>query len=120
MPTRIAKSFTFDAAHRLPRVPAGHPCGRLHGHTYTATLVLEGPVGAESGWIVDFGVIKAALQPLRERLDHACLNDIAGLENPTAELLARWIYAQLAPTLALLVEVTVRETPTSSATYRPD
>jgi len=119
MPTRITRSFSFDAAHRLPRVPADHPCGRLHGHTYTATLVLEGPVGAESGWIVDFGEIKAAFAPLRERLDHACLNDIAGLENPTAELLARWIHEQLALALPLLVEVRVQETPTSCASYRP-
>ena len=119
MPTRIAKSFTFDAAHRLPRVPAGHPCGRMHGHTYTATVTLEGEVGAETGWVVDFGEVRAAFAPLRALLDHACLNDVTGLENPTAELLARWIFTRLATALPLLVEVSVQETPTSSACYRP-
>lgn len=118
MPTRISKSFSFDAAHRLPHVPADHPCGRLHGHTYTVTLVLEGPVDAELGWVVDFGRVKAVFQPLRERLDHRCLNDIEGLENPTAEILARWLHERLRGDLPGLVEVTVQETPTSTATYR--
>jgi len=119
MPTRIAKSFSFDAAHRLTRVPAAHPCGRMHGHTYTVTLTIEGDPGPESGWIMDYGEIKAAFAPLRRELDHSCLNDLPGLENPTAEVLAHWIYARLAPALAGLTEVTVQETPTSWASYRP-
>lgn len=119
MPTRIAKSFSFDAAHRLTRVPPGHPCGRMHGHTYTVTLALEGEPGAESGWLEDFGEIRARFAPLRQKLDHACLNDLPGLENPTAELLARWLFERLAPGLPGLVEVTVQETPTSWASYRP-
>ncbi len=119
MPTRIAKSFSFDAAHRLTRVPPGHPCGRMHGHTYTVTLALEGEPGVESGWLVDFGEIRARFEPLRQQLDHACLNDLQGLENPTAELLARWLFERLAPGLPGLVEVTVQETPTSWASYRP-
>jgi len=119
MPTRIAKAFSFDAAHRLTRVPPEHPCGRMHGHTYTVTVTIEGEVSPETGWVLDFGEIKAACAPLRKQLDHACLNDIAGLENPTAELLARWIYERLAPRLPLLVEVSVQETPTSWAAYRP-
>lgn len=118
MPTRIAKSFAFDAAHRLPHVPSGHPCGRLHGHTYTVTVALEGEPDPALGWLVDFGEIKAAAQPLVDRLDHTCLNEVPGLANPTAELLARWFYEALAPRLPGLVEVTVQETPTASATYR--
>jgi len=119
MPTRIAKSFRFDAAHRLTRVPSDHPCGRLHGHTYTATAVLEGEPAATTGWLLDFGEIRAAFAGVRRELDHACLNEVPGLENPTAELLARWIYERLAPALPGLVEVTVQETPTSWASYRP-
>ncbi len=119
MPTRIAKSFTFDAAHSLPAVPEGHPCGRLHGHTYTVTVCLEGDPDARTGWLLDFGEIRRICRPLLEPLDHACLNDVPGLENPTAERLARWLFDRLAPMLPGLAEVTVQETPTSSASYRP-
>jgi len=117
MPTRITKSFTFDAAHWLPYVPAGHKCGRLHGHTYKISLQLEGETDPKLGWVMDFAEIKTVFQPLLTRLDHVCLNEIEGLENPTAEVLARWIFAQLKPELPLLTEVTVYETPTSTATY---
>jgi 6-pyruvoyltetrahydropterin/6-carboxytetrahydropterin synthase len=116
---RITKSFTFDAAHRLPRVPEGHPCGRLHGHTYTVVLGLEGELDPELGWVEDFGAVKRAFQPLREQLDHRFLNEIEGLENPTAERLALWIYERIKPVLPLLADVTVRETPTSTAIHRP-
>ncbi len=119
MTTRIAKSFTFDAAHRLTRVPADHPCGRMHGHTYTVTLVLEGEPGDESGWLVDFGSVSETFSPLRRQLDHSCLNDLPGLSNPTAELLARWIFERVARELSGLVEVTVQETPSTWASYRP-
>jgi 6-pyruvoyltetrahydropterin/6-carboxytetrahydropterin synthase len=118
MPTRIAKSFTFDAAHRLTAVPADHPCGRLHGHTYTVTLALEGEPDPEAGWLMDFGEIGRAFRPILGELDHACLNDLPGLENPTAERLARWLFDRLAAALPGLAEVIVQETPTSSASYR--
>ena len=117
MPTRITKTFTFDAAHWLPYVPAEHKCGRLHGHTYSVNLVLEGELDPHLGWVMDFTEIKAAFQPLYEKLDHVCLNEVEGLENPTAEILARWVYDQLKSDLPLLVEVTVFETSSSAATY---
>ncbi len=120
MPHRITKTFTFDAAHWLPNVPEGHKCGRLHGHTYCVTLGLEGEVSEPEGWIVDFGEIKRAFKPLLEQMDHHCLNDLEGLENPTAENMARWIYERLRPQLPHLVDVTVRETPTTEAVYRGD
>ncbi len=115
---RITKSFSFDAAHRLTRLPAEHPCSRMHGHTYRITLGLEGEIDPELGWVMDFGEIKAAFTPLLDRLDHCCLNDIEGLENPTAENLARWIAEQLQPVLPLLIDVTVAETPQTQAIYR--
>ena len=117
---RITKSFAFDAAHRLPNVSENHKCGRMHGHTYTVVLGLAGELQAKLGWIQDYGEIKEIYEPLRQRLDHRCLNDIPGLENSTAEVLARWIYDQLAPALPLLVDVTVRETDSTEAIYRPD
>ncbi|MBC8422954.1 6-carboxytetrahydropterin synthase QueD [bacterium] len=118
MPNRITKSFTFDSAHWLPHVPEGHKCGRMHGHTYTIVIGLEGEVLPESGWIVDFGDIKAVFKPLEKIMDHQLLNDIEGLANPTAENMARWIFEQLEADLPQLADVTVKETPTTAATYR--
>ena len=119
MPHRISKRFSFDSAHWLPNVPEGHKCGRLHGHTYTVELALEGELDPEMGWIVDFGEIKAAFKPLEKQLDHHCLNDIEGLENPTAEVMARWIYERLKPELPQLADVTVQETANTASVYRP-
>lgn len=115
---QIYKEFSFEAAHRLPNVPAGHKCSRLHGHTFYVRLYVDGPVGEHSGWVMDFSDIKAAFKPLHDRLDHYYLNDIEGLENPTSENLARWIWTQLKPTLPLLSQIEVRETCTSGCLYR--
>jgi 6-pyruvoyltetrahydropterin/6-carboxytetrahydropterin synthase len=114
----IFKEFTFEAAHRLPNVPKGHKCERLHGHSYRVAIHLRGPLGAQSGWIVDFAELTRAWQPLHDVLDHYYLNEIEGLENPTSELLARWIWRRLRPTLPLLCQVVVRETCTSGCVYR--
>ncbi|MFH1842258.1 MAG: 6-carboxytetrahydropterin synthase QueD [bacterium] len=118
MRSRLTKSFTFEAAHWLPAVPTGHKCGRMHGHTYRIELALEGEVDEVFGWVIDFADVKTAFRPVLELLDHACLNDIAGLENPTAENLAYWLYQKLVSDLPLLTEVTVFETTSSSASYR--
>ncbi len=114
--TEISRKVRFEAAHRLPHVPEGHKCRRLHGHSFRVTLVVEGPVDPRLGWIVDFGDLEAAWRPLHERLDHRYLNEIEGLENPTAENLARWIAERLQVPGARLVRVTVHETCTSAAT----
>lgn len=120
MSFRITKAFHFDAAHRLPHVPEGHKCGRLHGHSYTVILGIEGELDPEAGWVMDYGAIKAAFAPLQTRFDHVCLNDLPGLENPTAELLAAHIFRELQPSMPLLADVTVCESPTTTATYRPE
>jgi len=117
-PMNIFKVFTLEAAHRLPNVPEGHKCARLHGHSFRVELHLTGDVGAESGWVMDFGDVKAVFQPLYEQLDHHYLNDIQGLENPTSERLAVWIWDRLKPALPLLSEVVVHETCTSGCRYR--
>jgi 6-pyruvoyltetrahydropterin/6-carboxytetrahydropterin synthase len=115
---RVFKEFSFEAAHRLPNVPAGHKCARLHGHSFQVRVSVDGAVGDESGWVMDFADLKAAFQPVYDRLDHRYLNEIAGLENPTSENLARWIWRELRPTLAGLAEIEVRETCTSGCVYR--
>jgi 6-pyruvoyltetrahydropterin/6-carboxytetrahydropterin synthase len=115
----ISKSFTFEAAHRLPNVPAGHKCGRLHGHSYTATVHIKGDVDPVMGWVVDFAEVKVAFAPVEDQLDHRYLNEVAGLENPTSENVARWIFERLAGALPLAA-VAVRETCTSGVVYRGD
>jgi 6-pyruvoyltetrahydropterin/6-carboxytetrahydropterin synthase len=114
----IFKEFTIEAAHRLPNVPAGHKCGRLHGHSFRIEVHVRGAVGADTGWVLDFADIKAAFSPLEKQLDHNYLNEIAGLENPTSENLARWIWDRLSPELSSLSSITVRETCTSGCIYR--
>ncbi|ROO52283.1 6-pyruvoyltetrahydropterin/6-carboxytetrahydropterin synthase [Micromonospora sp. Llam0] len=113
----IFREFTFEAAHRLPHVPEGHKCARLHGHSYRVTVHVSGQVGARTGWVIDFGDLKQAFAPVRDQLDHHYLNEIAGLENPTSEVLARWIWQRLAGQLPLSA-VAVRETCTSGCVYR--
>jgi len=114
----IFKLFSVEAAHWLPNVPPGHKCRRMHGHSFQIEVHVEGPVDAELGWVMDFADIKAAFGPIEERIDHYCLNEVPGLENPTSENLARWIWAELLPALPLLSKVVVKETCTSGSVYR--
>lgn len=114
----IFKEFTFEAAHRLPNVPEGHKCARLHGHSYRVEIRVGGEVGEKSGWVVDFADLSTAFKPLHSQLDHYYLNEVPGLENPTSEVLARWIWDRLEPELPGLTEVLVRETCTSGCSYR--
>lgn len=113
----IFKEFTFEAAHRLPNVPAGHKCGHLHGHSFRCEVYVEGAVDPRTGWILDFAELKAAFMPLHDQLDHHYLNEIEGLSNPTSEVLARWIWTRLKPRLPGLSRVVVRETCTSGCVY---
>lgn len=114
----IFKQFRFEAAHRLPNVPPGHKCARLHGHSFLVEVHVQGPVGERSGWVLDFADIAAAWQPLHAVLDHNYLNEVEGLDNPTSELLARWIWRRLLPALPGLSQVVIRETCTSGCIYR--
>jgi len=111
----IFKVFQLEAAHRLPNVPAGHKCARLHGHSFRVEIHVAGEPDPQMGWVMDFADVKSAFAPLYERLDHHYLNDIEGLENPTSEVLARWIWQRLEPRLAGLDKVVVHETCTSGA-----
>lgn len=112
------KEFRFEAAHLLPHVPDSHKCKRLHGHSYRVRICVEGDLHPVLGWVVDFAEIAEAFEPIRKQLDHYYLNDIEGLENPTSEVLARWIWSRLAETLPILSRVEVAETCTSGCAYR--
>jgi 6-pyruvoyltetrahydropterin/6-carboxytetrahydropterin synthase len=114
------KEFTFDSAHLLPEVPADHKCARLHGHTFTVTVTVSGPVDARAGWVMDFGELKEIVAPVIDELDHQYLNDLPGLANPTAEHIAHWIWVRVAPSVPGLSSIAVRETCTAGVVYRGD
>jgi len=116
----IFKSFSLECAHRLPNVPSGHKCARVHGHSFRVELHVTGPVDPVLGWVMDFADVKSAFEPLFQRLDHHYLNDVPGLDNPTSENLARWIWRELKPRLPPLSKVVVHETCTSGASYTGD
>lgn len=113
----VFQSFTFDAAHRLTNAPQSHKCERLHGHTFRIDLYVSAPLDDESGWVMDFGDIKKVFKPIYEQLDHNYLNDIPGLENPTSENIARWIWCKLKYELPILSKIVVQESPRSGAIY---
>lgn len=118
MRAEVVKIISFEAAHRLPRVPPEHKCARLHGHSFKAELRVAGDVDPDTGWVLDFADVREAFDPLWRQLDHNYLNEIEGLENPTSENLARWIWIRLQPELPGLIEVTIHETCNSQCTYR--
>lgn len=115
---QIYKEFIFEAAHRLPNVAEGHKCGRLHGHSWKGVIYLEGELDPGTGWIMDFAEIKKVFDPIYSRLDHHYLNEIEGLENPTSEVLAKWIWERLKPILPALSQVVINETCTTGCIYR--
>ncbi|MEW9823630.1 MAG: 6-carboxytetrahydropterin synthase QueD [Candidatus Symbiodolus clandestinus] len=118
MPTTLFKDFQFEAAHRLPHVPVGHQCSRLHGHSFRLRIEVTREVDPRQGWLIDFAELKAAVQPVIRQLDHAYLNDIPGLENLTSEVLVAWIWQRLKPRLPILSAVIIQETCSSGAIFR--
>jgi len=118
MRVRLSKTFRFEAAHDLPTFPEGHKCRRLHGHSFVVDVIVEGEVDEAEGYLIDYGEIGDACEPVRKQLDHYYLNEIEGLSNPTAENLARWIWQRLQPKLPVQAEIVVRETCTTACHYR--
>ena len=114
----VFRVFQVESAHFLPHVPAGHKCARMHGHSFRIEVHVGGPVGEHSGWVMDFADLKQAFQPVFEQLDHNLLNDIDGLENPTSENLAAWIWQRLEASLPGLSKVVVQETCNAGCIYR--
>ena len=115
---KIFKEFRFEAAHFLPSVPETHKCGRLHGHSYLIRIYVKGPIDDTTGWVCDFAHIKKEFNPILEQLDHRFLNEIPGLENPTSENLARWIWQKLKPELPSLSKIAIQETQSSGCEYK--
>jgi 6-pyruvoyl tetrahydropterin synthase/QueD family protein len=120
MPATLVKSFTFESAHFLPHVPAGHKCGRIHGHSFRCEIEVTGEIDPVTGFVVDFADIKAAFKPMIAELDHRFLNeDVPGLENPTSEVICVWVWNRLKPLLPQLSGVVLYETCTARCEYRP-
>jgi len=115
----IWKDFTFESSHYLPNVPQGHKCGRMHGHNFTIRVELSGTPGEGTGWVLDFADIKKVVDPIIKMIDHSVLNDYAGLENPTSENLALWLWGRIKPALPELSAIEVHETCTSGARHCP-
>lgn len=113
----LVKEFRFEAAHFLPNVPEGHKCRRIHGHSFRGEIAVRGPIDPVFGWVMDFADLRVAVDPIVQRLDHYLLNEIEGLENPTAEILAIWIWDRIAPRIPNLARVTIEETCTSRCHY---
>ena len=120
MNVRLVKEYRFEAAHRLPNVPEGHKCQRLHGHSFKIELAIFGPADEGTGWFIDFGEIDALWAPVYDVLDHRYLNEVPGLENPTSENLSRWLWQRLKPQLPALSQVTVYETCDARCEYAGD
>src|SRR5262245_129849 len=120
MRTELTRSYRIEAAHRLPHVPEGHKCFRLHGHSFQITLHVTGEVDPQLGWILDYAEIDRAFAPLFAQLDHHYLNEVQGLSNPTSELLARWVLARVQLPAGRLTAVSVAETCMSGCTVYAD
>jgi 6-pyruvoyltetrahydropterin/6-carboxytetrahydropterin synthase len=118
MRVELEKDFSLECAHRLPHVPEGHKCARLHGHSFRVTVCISGEVDERAGWLQDYAELSRAFAPVHEALDHRCLNEVSGLENPTSEVLARWIWERLRLELPLLSAVIVQETCPARCIYR--
>lgn len=118
MIVELIREYRFEAAHRLPRVPPGHKCARLHGHSFRFELTVRGPVDERTGWFIDYGDLDDLVAPTVSLLDHHYLNEVEGLENPTSEILARWLWQRLRPAIPSLTTVTLWETCDARCVYR--
>jgi 6-pyruvoyltetrahydropterin/6-carboxytetrahydropterin synthase len=94
--------FTFEAAHQLP------PHSGLHGHSFKAVVYLTGKPDPVFGWSHNLYEIEVAVAKTKERLDHTYLNEIEGLEVPSLENIAAWIWHRLDKDLPGLDRVMLR------------
>ena len=118
MRAELTRDYRFEAAHRLPNLPEAHKCRRLHGHSFCIQVVICGPVAPVTGFVMDFADVDKIVDPVIATLDHYYLNEIPGLENPTSEILASWLWEKIQPALPLLAAITVAETCDARCTVR--
>ena len=116
----VYKKFNIESARSLPNLSAEHPCSQLHGHSFEIILKISGELNEKTGFIIDFQEIEDSFNPIRKLLDHAYLNDIKGLENPTSENMCKYIWAEIKPKISGLVEIEIKETYSTGCIYRGD
>lgn len=117
MKFELKQHFQIESARFLPHLEKTHPCARVHGHSFRITLTLVGEVDPKIGWVMDYNEIQTRMQPILSQLDHRVLNEVPGLENPTSEFLAKWIYDKSITTLPMIRKVSVAETPLTECAY---
>ncbi len=118
MEVELIKTFRFDAAHSLTHLPPGHKCRNMHGHGYRVDIHVTGEVQAETGWLIDFGDLKAIVQPVIDTLDHANLDEIAELKVSTSEMLAKYMWDRIKPHLPIMTAIEIWESDSSRCVYR--
>ena len=118
MTVELVKEYRFEAAHQLPHVPPGHRCARVHGHSFRFEIHVTGPVDAHTGWLIDFGELDNVVMPLVDRVDHHMLNEIEGLEKPTSEVCAKWLFDRIKSGIPQLTALTFYETHDARCVYR--
>ena len=114
----LTKIFTFEAAQTIPHLDPSHKCRKMHGHSFKIEISIEGKVDPLIGWVDDHANITKAMTPLLALVDHAYLNEVPGLENPTIENMCAWFWEKLTPHLPGLREIVLHETPTARCSYR--
>ena len=117
MKYELKQHFQIESARFLPNLPSTHPCARLHGHSFKIVLTLLGDLDTKVGWVMDYNEISFAMKPLLIEIDHRVLNEVPGLENPTSELLAKWIYDRMIKKIPILKNVTIAETSATECRY---
>lgn len=117
MMMKLKQHFQIESARFLPHLASDHPCSRLHGHSFKIILSITGPVIPPKQWVMDYHEINLIVLPILKLIDHRVLNEVEGLENPTSEVLARWIYDKVKEKIPLLTSVNISETPTTECIY---
>jgi len=114
----VYKTFSVESARSLPHLPDGHPCKSVHGHSFKITITVNGQVNEDTGFVMDFSDIDSVFAPIHSMIDHAYLNDIEGLQNPSSENLCRWIWSRLSTSLPGLTKIEIRETESTGCIYK--
>ena len=117
MDFELKQQFQIESARFLPNLPPEHPCSRMHGHSFKIILTLKGPLHPKLGWVCDYHEIEKVTKPILQELDHQTLNNVPGLENPTSEKLAVWLYEKIRVKLPLLTRISVQETASTECSY---
>lgn len=117
MSFELKQHFRIESARYLTGLEPSHPCSKMHGHSFKITLSIIGDLDPQKGWVIDYHEITKVMKPLLDQLDHKVLNEVSGLENPTSELLAKWIYRKTKSHIPGLKSVNVSETDSTECIY---